>query len=553
MTPGDTSVKNGGMALQKPQIVNIVNFIRGYDPRTSDDLAEPVRRQLSLLERHQLKGTFLLQYDALLGTAFTNPLQAADPNRIEIGVWFEIVQPLAEKAGIPWTGRYAWDWHARHAFSAGYTPKERERMVDVLFEDFKAVFGFYPKSFGSWVFDAHTLAYASGKYGLDAACNCKDQWGTDGYTLWGGYYGQGYYPSRCNVFCPAQKREEQIDVPVFRMLGSDPVAQYDLGVAENLENSVAVQGVVTLEPVYCGEAGGGGVPAWTDWYFAQNFSGNCLTFGYTQAGQENSFGWPAMAAGLSDQLEKIAEWQKNGRLSAETLGEAGRWYKQTFSATPPSTIVAETDWKNTGKQSVWFNCRRYRINLYAEGGRFWIRDLHLFDGGYAERYLDAVCDSDKITYDNLPVADGSRFSGHGVRGGLYPSAAQGEDGGLPYTEMQYAEAGGTAVVTFSGTPCGEVVFTLTEEGASITKTGAAPLYLTLRGDRTADGFPDIHIEGADTLCYTYRTYPYLVRFAGAFAETVTDHTGETFTLCCPGETKILFPAKISSKKEETTQ
>ena len=127
MTPGDTSVKNGGMALQKPQIVNIVNFIRGYDPRTSDDLAEPVRRQLSLLERHQLKGTFLLQYDALLGTAFTNPLQAADPNRIEIGVWFEIVQPLAEKAGIPWTGRYAWQKVAlpiRPATSAG--PSRRQ-------------------------------------------------------------------------------------------------------------------------------------------------------------------------------------------------------------------------------------------------------------------------------------------------------------------------------------------------------------------------------------------------------------------------------------------
>lgn len=42
--------------MQKRQIINIVNFVRGYDPRTSDDLAEPVRRQLALMEQHRLKG-----------------------------------------------------------------------------------------------------------------------------------------------------------------------------------------------------------------------------------------------------------------------------------------------------------------------------------------------------------------------------------------------------------------------------------------------------------------------------------------------------------------
>lgn len=540
--------------MQKRQIINIVNFVRGYDPRTSDDLAEPVRRQLALMEQHRLKGTFLLQYDALINPDFTAPLLAADPDRIEVGVWFEIVQPLAEKAGIPWTGRYAWDWHARHAFSAGYRPEERERMIDVLFEDFKAVFGFYPKSFGSWVFDAHTLAYASEKYGLDAACNCKDQWGTDGYTLWGGYYGQGYYPSRTNVFCPAKTKENQIHVPLLRMLGSDPVAQYDLGVAEHLESSVSVQGVVTLEPVYCGDTGGGGVPAWTDWYLQQNFSGNCLTFGYAQAGQENSFGWPAMAAGLTDQFEKIAALQRSGRLTAETMGETGRWFKGAFASTPPSTIVAEADWKNTGRQSVWYNCGRYRINLYAEDGRFWIRDLYLFDDRYAERYLDAVCDSDKITYDNLPVADGSRFSGHGVRGGLYPSSDEKAAGGLPYAGMTYREASGAAEAIFSGTPCGDVTFTLREDGVHIAKTGAAPLYLTLCGDRTAADFPEISAEGEDTLRYIYRARPYCVRFAGAAVLPHTDDAESVlFRLCCSGETDMIFPEKDFSEKEEATK
>jgi len=43
---------------------------------------------------------------------------------------------------------------------------------------------------------------------------------------------------------PAQNEKNQLPVPVFRMLGSDPVRQYDQGVSSN------GQGVITLEPVY---------------------------------------------------------------------------------------------------------------------------------------------------------------------------------------------------------------------------------------------------------------------------------------------------------------
>ena len=178
--------------MKKRQITNIINFIRGVEPRTEMDLIKPVKEQILLMKKYNFKGTFLIQYDALCNSEFTNILSELDPAMFEIGVWFEVVQPLVEKAGLKWTGRYPWDWYAHCGFSVGYTKRERESFVDILFEDFKKCFGYYPKSFGSWAFDAHTLNYANEKYGLDAACNCKDQWGTDGYTLWGGYYNQAY-------------------------------------------------------------------------------------------------------------------------------------------------------------------------------------------------------------------------------------------------------------------------------------------------------------------------------------------------------------------------
>jgi hypothetical protein len=43
---------------------------------------------------------------------------------------------------------------------------------------------------------------------------------------------------------PAQNEENQIPGSVFRMLGSDPVRQYDEGLGTSR------QGVITLEPVY---------------------------------------------------------------------------------------------------------------------------------------------------------------------------------------------------------------------------------------------------------------------------------------------------------------
>ena len=75
-------------------------------------------------------------------------------------------------------------------------------------------------------------------------CICKEQIGTDGYTLWGGYWNQAYYPSRLNAFMPAQTERLQIDVPIFRMLGSDPIYQYDCG------RGTFNQPVVSMEPVY---------------------------------------------------------------------------------------------------------------------------------------------------------------------------------------------------------------------------------------------------------------------------------------------------------------
>jgi hypothetical protein len=392
-----------------PRIVNIINFIRQTEPRNhtefSDEyLYQTVVAQVKLLNKHNLPGTFLLQYDALVNSQYVDLLKKELPNGSEIGAWWEITQPHIEDAGMKWRGRFPWDWHANVGFATGYTPQEREKLVDVYMEKFKATFGKYPASVGSWFIDAHTLAYLSDKYRIVASCNCKDQLGTDGYTLWGGYWNQAYYPSRKNAYMPAQHRDSQIPVPIFRMLGSDPIYQYESG-----------SSVISLEPVY---GHGGGSTEWVNWFFKTMFDDPALGFNYAQAGQENSFGWRSMQKGLEYQIPLLAELQQKKKIRVETLETTGKWFKEQYPVTPPTALSALSDIQNKGNKTVWFNSRFYRASILWTNDSFRVRDIHLFDEQLQSAYVDKAGTSTQCIYHTLPVIDGGVWSKKEMLAGL---------------------------------------------------------------------------------------------------------------------------------------
>lgn len=399
-------------ADKQPRIINIINFIRQTDYRVEDadrKLYETVCRQVELVNRYNLPATFLLEYDALINPLYQNLLKTKLKEGSEIGAWWELTQPQIEAAGLKWRGEYSWVSHANIAFSTGYTKEERERLVDVYMQKFKEIFGYYPKSVGSWFIDAHTLAYMHDKYGIEASCNCKDQIGTDGYTLWGGYWNQAYYPSRLNAYMPAQTAEGQIPVPIFRMLGSDPIYQYDDGLGNER------QGVISLEPVY---PHAGMNRKWVDYFFDALTDGSCLAFGYAQAGQENSFTWDNMRKGLEMQMPLIDSLRRAGRLRVETLGESGRWFRKNFKLTPATAVTTVSDVRGEGNKTVWYDSRNYRANLLWEKGRFRFRDIHLFDERFKSEYLDKPGTGNQFLFYTLPVIDGFMWSKGDDRAGL---------------------------------------------------------------------------------------------------------------------------------------
>jgi hypothetical protein len=458
-------VLSGSARAGGPDIVNVINFIRGVEPRGPVNLVEPVQKQLELARKHRLPTTWLIQYDALIRPEYTELLKREMGPDDEVGAWIEVVQPQVEAAGIKWRGRFPWDWHVNVGFTHGYPVGERKKLMDVYMAKFKEVFGKLPKSAGCWIIDAPTLNYLHDQYGIEAACNCKDQSGTDGYTLWGGYWNQAYYPSRLNAFTPAQTAEQQLNVPVFRMLGSDPVHQYDQGIGSSW------QGVVTLEPVY---RPGGGEARWVDWFFDTNFKRPSLAFSYMQAGQENSFGWPSMSAGLIDQYAKLATLRDQRKIRVETLRESAKWFRDTYKTTPATAVVALEDSKGDANRSIWYESKFYRVNLCWEGEQWRIRDLHVFNQDYPERYLEKVETTAVATYDTLPVMDGFHWSKPGDIAGIR-GVVQSSGGSEPMRTK------GVPVVQESGTESLVVTCDLAAGGALRFRCDPAKLAIEVSG------------------------------------------------------------------------
>jgi hypothetical protein len=507
-----------------PRICNIINFIRQTEPRprniTDEVLYQTVVNELDVMKQNNLRGTFLLQYDALINPKY-QALMRSLPEGFEVGAWWEITQPHVEAAGMKWRGRYPWDWHANVGFATGYSLTEREKLVDVYMAKFKEIFGHYPASVGSWFIDAHTLNYMYEKYHIVASCNCRDQIGTDGYNLWGGYWEGAYYPSKRNAYMPAQTEQGQINVPVFRMLGTDPIQQYDVRIYG------PTKAESTLEPVMSGSK-----PAWVDWFFRIMTSDPAMGYTYFQTGQENSFTWEKISKGFELQMPKIAKLQKEGKLRIETLEESGRAFSQRYKLTPATAHSAMSDYSNRNAKTLWFNSRFFRTNLLWEQGHLRIRDMHVFNEQKPSLYADSAGTSTECKFFTLPIVDGCRWSTPEDFAGMRLSTV---DANNNYKEL----SGGTPEITTSEkstmikwlTTDGAIVYiTLTEGNMSMQMKGepiGSRFCLILHVAKT-DNLPFTGIS-LDKLSAKYDGFPYSMTLTkGSFIDTSRTNTNNIF-------------------------
>lgn len=388
------------MMRNKRVCVNIYNFIRmsHTEPtRFIQDDFDTIRNQIITVKQYGFSGTYALKYDALMEPKYQALLKEYLDESDEISAWWEITRELCERSGVRFRSNAreeTYDDRVDSAYSIGYSPDERKKLVDGYMADFYTVFGKYPQSIGSWVLDSVTMEYAAQRYGVSACAICRDQMGVDGFTLWGGYPNGAYYPSRKNENIPAQIPENQIPIPVFRLLGPDPIYNFEADVRDGLH------GVFTLEPAWLV----GRDPKWIRWMFENLTEEDTLGMAYAHVGQENNFLWENIKPGFAPQLEVLRELSREGKLCVETMADTAAWFREKYRVTPPTTFQASMDWDKTRNLNCqWYASSNYRVGLLGENGHLRIRDLFVYCDDYESRYLRGPMKGIKSTFDALPV------------------------------------------------------------------------------------------------------------------------------------------------------
>jgi hypothetical protein len=155
-----------------------------------------------------------------------------------------------------------------------------------------------------------------------------------------------------------------------------------------------------------------------NWYFKQFVSGNAMEYGYTQAGQENSFTWDAMAKGFEIQMPLISRLRDAHQIKVETLAASGEWFRRQYKTTPATAVTVNQDIAGSDRKTVWFNSRFYRLNLLWEKGTLRFRDIHLFNEDFPSVYTSGKATSNECSFFTLPFVDGFLWSAPGLFAGL---------------------------------------------------------------------------------------------------------------------------------------
>ena len=495
------------------KIVNIMNFVRTFEPRDAESerlLFPTAKAELDLSLEMDLPSTFLLEYDALCDERYVELYRSVKDNpKIELGIWYEIVEPLTSAIGIPYNSArgYRWDWNIDPGYSMSYDLDTRRKLIDEAMRKFNEVFGFYPRTVGSWVLDTFTTNHLAENYNIDAFLICRDQINTDAYTMVGGYFSGGYYPSRNNVFTPGSD-ETRVNVPVFRLLGADPIHNYDSRKYMSPSAPTGL-GVYTLEPA--SEAGKR--PEVIDWFFDTYYGTESIGMAYTQIGQENSFSTYDLITPLRFQYENLI---RRG-VKFMTTSETGRLFKSTYERTPVSTVSSLKNWDTPNAKSIYYDCESYTANLFFFEGRVSLRSLYLFDDRVKDTYLTDTCTTFDSIHENLPLVDtyyqrGDTDGGYGL---IFDTGA---------TFFTQKINGDSLTVDL-----GSRSITFTEEGIRIQKCKAE---FTPNMINTTITLLD------NTLYYEYKGHKFALRVEGG---RVTESGG---TFLFEGDSVLLIPTKI---------
>lgn len=363
------------------QFITIVNPIR-----VSSYTANPersVEAEYQVVKNYNLPATWLLSYDTLTNDKIIEIVKKMDA-RQELGILLEVSPTFAETAEVVYHNTGFWH-HANALFLSGYTQAERLKLIDTVFAKFKTVFGYYPKSVGSWWTDSYSLAYLQNKYGVTANLGCSDQYGTDGYFLWGQPWMQPFYPSINHSGIPAVDSFVKLNIVNLQWAARDPLRGYQ----NSLYSTQDYSQLGNLYDINYFEK-------LLDIYGLKNLN----SFGQITVGLEADLGPETYDNEYTKQLSLIANKIQEGTFQAVTMKQFSNWYNNKFPDLSPSGAIVTPE-------AIWYQSPKYRIGLTFDKalGKLTVRDLRTYSANFQEPYYLTPNNEFNLTINNPSIID----------------------------------------------------------------------------------------------------------------------------------------------------
>lgn len=368
----------------------IVNPIRGKDFWSYNySILDTPQKQYAVISQNHLPATWLVRFDALTDPKVVQFLKSLNPQQ-EIGLFLEVTPTLTQAAGVKYNQSANWHF-ASSILLTGYSPSDREKLIDTAVGKYKEIFGATPKSVGSWWIDAYSLDYLRDKYGIEANLDVADQYSTDQYQVWGQYWSTPFYPSKKNALVPAQSPENKIGVVTIQWATRDPYNGYGHG---DFDSTYSVQpNDYMLHDL-------------DSRYFAKLLD----IYPQTTVGLENDFSWDKYGSEYQKQFQILSQKQQQGGLNVYSMAGFAQNYQAVNPGISPSVLISTDDPLGSGGKVVWFQTPKFRVGWFFGPDGSVIKDYRLFNDSVEESCFKTACPSLQLSYTAQQAIDEVNYS-----------------------------------------------------------------------------------------------------------------------------------------------
>jgi len=363
--------------------VLFINQVRGTECCQKGSLAS-TKKQLELFKKHAIPATFVLRYDAITDNQFISLLKSYGGSQFDYGIFFEITPLLARDAGVVYRGTEERWYRAQYAYLVGYSQEERKKIIDTAMIAFKKQFGVYPKTTGGWMIDTFSANYLSSDYGVESHELTREQWGTDGYALYGGSISSVYVPSKNWLFTPAKTEKNTLNLRILRQTVSDPVRNYG-----DLTSSY------TSQP---------------------NDYGRTKSFDYFKhlIRQVEGYSEPLAILGLENSLnEKYQEtYQKQIQYIISVVDKKNIILPKNITGIETDNYAIGADFTNKQYKAFWIETSSYRARFIQKNNYVQLTDLRIFDELVKDPYYELSSGAKTAFWEAPFVFDSSKNGVH---------------------------------------------------------------------------------------------------------------------------------------------